>query len=73
MPATADVSISLSPQVGASAANDAKNTTQSIGQQISNNTKDLAESVSKMAEDIVVKMLVFEFLGFSGESDTTAE
>lgn len=73
VPAASDVSISFSPQVGASAANDAKSTTQSIGQQLTDTTKDLTDAVSKMAEDIVVKMLVFEFLGFSGDSNSTAE
>lgn len=73
VPTTADAGPSLNALTGSTTVSDTQSATQSIGQQVTDSGKKLAESVSKMAEDLSIKMLVFKFEGFGGDSGSTTE
>jgi len=73
VPTTADAGPSLNALTGSTTVSDTQSATQSIGQQVTDSGKKLAESVSKMAEDLTIKMLVFKFEGFGGDSGSTTE
>lgn len=67
VPVTAEAGPSLGALAGASTISESQTTTQSIGQQVIDSGNKLAETVSKMAESLNVKMLVFKLEGFSDE------
>jgi len=73
VPTTADAGPSIGAMAGSTTVSDTQSATQSIGQQVTDSGKKLAESVSKMAEDLTIKMLVFKFEGFGGDSGSTTE
>lgn len=73
VPSTNSAGPSLSALAGSTTVSDTQSATQSIGQQVTDSGKKLAESVSKMAEDLTIKMLVFKFEGFGGDSGSTTE
>ncbi len=73
VPTTTDAGPSLGALAGSTTVSDTQSATQSIGQQMTDGGKKLAESVSKMAEDLSIKMLVFKFEGFGGDSGSTME
>lgn len=73
VPVTADAGPTIGALAGATTVSDTQTATQSIGQQVVEGGKQLAETVNKMAETLAVKMLVFRFEGFGDDSGSMSE
>lgn len=67
VPVTSDAGPSIGAMAGSTTVSDTQSATQSIGQQMAESSKQLAETVNKMAESLNIKMMIFKFEGFGDE------
>ena len=67
VPVSTDAGPSIGAMAGSTTVSDSQAAAQSIGQQVIDGGKQLAETVSKMAEGLNIKMLVFKLEGFSDD------
>ena len=67
VPTTADSGPSIGALAGSTTVTDTQSATQAIGQQMAESSKQLAETVNKMAESLNIKMMIFKFEGFGNE------